>query len=190
MHNSIENSGVGILADVGSIYTVRTLVTELIVKHKFGSLIFITLVGTVLLAGCGMSATDKLKDGAKDDTAPATKKIVANIISNPGDIISSEEGFATEEVVNCTNAVEIKVLVSVDEAGGKIEAISTEANKPIKLALTTLEPVRVELPGSQYALVHTQRGVNIFCLVYNAPGEFKVIAQDKTLLTVEVLVNK
>ena len=153
-------------------------------------MIFITFLSTGLLAGCGMSDTEKSEDSGKMDNALSNGVIAANIISNPGDIISSEEGFATEEVVNCTNAVEIKVLVSVDEAGGKIEAISTEANKPIKLALTTLEPVRVELPGSQYALVHTQRGVNIFCLVYNAPGEYKVIAQDKTLLTVEVLVNK
>lgn len=153
-------------------------------------MIFITFLSTGLLAGCGMSDTEKSEDSGKMDNALSNGVIAANIISNPGDIISSEEGFATEEVVNCTNAVEIKVLVSVDAAGGKIEAISTEANKPIKLALTTLEPVRVELPGSQYALVHTQRGVNIFCLVYNAPGEYKVIAQDKTLLTVEVLVNK
>ena len=153
-------------------------------------MIFITFLSTGLLAGCGMSDTEKSEDSGKMDNALSNGVIAANIISNPGDIISSEEGFATEEVVNCTNAAEIKVLVSIDEAGGKIEAISTEANKPIKLALTTLEPVRVELPGSQYALVHTQRGVNIFCLVYNAPGEYKVIAQDKTLLTVEVLVNK
>jgi hypothetical protein len=159
------------------------------VKQKFGSLVFITLVGTGLLAGCGMSATDKLEDVAKDDTAPATQKIVANIISNPGDIISNEEGIATEEIISCSKAAEIKILVSGYDMGSKVEAISTEAKKPIKLALTTLEPARVELPGSQYALVHTQRGVNIFCLIYNIPGDYKVISQDKTLLTVEVLAN-
>lgn len=153
-------------------------------------MVFITLVSTGLLAGCGMSATDKLEDGAKDDTALATQKNVANIISNPGDIISNEEGIATEEIISCSKAAEIKILVSGDDTANKVEAISTEAKKPIKLALTTLEPARVELTGSQYALVHTQHGVNIFCLAYNIPGDYKVISQDKTLLTVEVLANK
>lgn len=196
MRNSKENTGVVILADLGFIYTVKTLVTELNMKHKVGILVFITFLSTGLLAGCGMSATEKLEDSAKEDSALDSKKIVANIISNPGDVISSENVSATSEVVSCENSVETKILVSSEESGSEVEGnefllkggvISTEVNNPIKLSLTTLEPLRVELPGSQYTLVHTQRGVNIYCLTYSTLGEYKVSAEDKTLLTVEVV---
>ena len=129
------------------------------------------VLAAVLLAGCGLNEAK---------TPPA------KVTSKPGDVISAEAATSTAEAPSCEGLTEFKITIAEGVANGKGQVLATTAGMPVKLSVTTLEPTRVERPGSQFTLVHTQRGVNLLCLVYKTPGKYNVVTGGTTALVVEV----
>ena len=140
------------------------------------------VLAAVLLAGCSQNEAE---------TPPAkVTSMPGDVTSKPGDVISAEVATSTAEAPSCEGMTEFKITITDGVASGKGQVLTTEAGKPVKLSVTTLEPTRVELSGSQLTLVHTQRGVNLLCLVYETPGKYNVMTGGTSALVVEVAAGE
>lgn len=152
------------------------------------------LLAALLLAGCGSSGSEapaanqdtNAEAGANlDPGAPA-----ANLPSKPGDVITSQKESSTSAAPSCEGVAEFKITLLDNAAPSATQILSTTAGSPVKISVTTLEPIRVQLPGSQFILVHAQRGVNLLCLLYASPGKYDILADGKVVLVVEVSTRK
>lgn len=155
-------------------------------KLKVIVLALASLLAGIILTGCGESKSDTLKNSSIKDS----ESIAAIKNSKPGDIISSGASVSTDEELSCDGEVDHRVLVNNDALNGKIEVAKTSIGKPFKISLVTLDPTRISLSGSQYTLIHTQRGVNIMCLVYDKSGKFMIKAEEEVLLNIDVTDKK
>lgn len=152
------------------------------------------VLAALLLTGCGPDKSETLaavpasNQGNLSNTKNETS--AAGLTSRPGDVIGAEATGLTSEIPSCEGVAALKITVTDGIGNSGQRSVATTTGKPVKLSITTLEPIRVQLLGSQFTLVHTQRGVNLLCLVYATPGKYNVVTGENTALVIEVGAGK